>query len=332
MTLPLPSGWARRALGAAAGLALDRLAGEPPLPARLHPVALFGAGVAALERRIYDDRLGPGAALTAAGVGAAALAGAALRSPGVATYLSASGRGLHEAALAVADALDAGDLAGARGLLTSLVGRDPSHLDEAAIARAVVESVAENTTDAVVAPALWTVTAGPVGTFVHRAGDTLDSMVGYRDDRYRRFGTASARLDDALAWAPARATAALVALARPRRAAAVARAVRRDAGRHPSPNAGVAEAAFAAALDLRLGGTENRYGGHTEVRPALGDGRAPARADVRAAVALSRDVTWLLAGLLAGAALTAVAARAAPARAGGTAAANCTAAAARAAG
>jgi adenosylcobinamide-phosphate synthase len=317
VTLPLPSGWARRALGAAAGLALDQLAGEPPLPARLHPVAVFGSGVAALERRLYDDRLGPGAALAAAGVGAAALAGAALRSPAAATYLAASGRGLHEAALAVAGALDDGDLAGARALLTSLVGRDPSHLDEAAIARAVVESVAENTTDAVVAPALWTVAAGPVGAFVHRAGDTLDSMVGYRDERYRRFGTASARLDDALAWVPARATAALVALARPRRAAAVAHTVRRDARCHPSPNAGVAEAAFAAALDLRLGGGENRYGGHTEARPPLGEGSRPGRADVRAAVALSRDVTWVLAGLLAGGALAAVAARAAAARAAG---------------
>jgi adenosylcobinamide-phosphate synthase len=316
--LPVPAGWAQRALGAAAGLALDRLAGEPPLPARLHPVAVFGAGVAALERRLYDDRLGPGAALAAAGVGAAALAGAALRSPAAATYVSASGRGLHEAALAVADALDAHDLDGARALLTSLVGRDPSHLDEADIARAVVESVAENTTDAVVAPALWTVVAGPVGAFVHRAGDTLDSMVGYRDDRYRRFGTASARLDDVLAWVPARATAALVALARPGRAAAVARTVRGDAGRHPSPNAGVAEAAFAAALDLRLGGGENRYGGRTSVCPPLGEGRTPDRADVRSAVALSRDVTWLLAGMLAGAAVTAVAARAAAARATGT--------------
>jgi adenosylcobinamide-phosphate synthase len=317
VTLPVPSGWTRRALGAAAGLALDRMAGEPPLPARLHPVAVFGSGVAALERRLYDDRLGPGAALAATGVGAAALAGAALHSPVAASYLSASGRGLHEAALAVAGALDDGDLDGARSSLTSLVGRDPSHLDEAAIARAVVESVAENTTDAVVAPALWTVAAGPVGAFVHRAGDTLDSMVGYRDDRYRRFGTASARLDDALAWVPARATAALVALARPRRAAAVARTVRRDAGRHPSPNAGVAEAAFAAALNLRLGGGENRYGGHTEARPPLGEGRAPGRADVRAAVALSRDVTWVLAGLLAGTALAVVAARAVAAGAAG---------------
>jgi adenosylcobinamide-phosphate synthase len=297
---PAAHRWGRRALGAAAGLALDRLVGEPPVPDRLHPVALFGAGVSALEDRLYDDRRAPGAALAAAGVGAAALAGAAVRSPAAAGYLSTAGRGLHDAALTVAAALDADDLAGARERLPWLVGRDPSGLDEAAIARAVVESVAENTTDAVVAPALWTAAAGATGAFIHRAGDTLDSMVGYRDERYGRFGTASARLDDVLAWGPARATAGLVALARPRRAAAVARTVRSDARHHPSPNAGVAEAAFAAALDLRLGG-ENRYGDVVEVRPALGRGRDPARADIHAAVALSRDVTWLLAGLLAAA-------------------------------
>jgi CobD/Cbib protein len=138
-----------------------------------------------------------------------------------------------------------GDVLAARRLLPSLVGRDPAAIDDAAIARAAVESVAENTTDAIVAPALWTAAAGPVGAFVYRAGDTLDSMVGYRDERYRRFGLASARLDDALAWVPARTTATLVALARPRRAPAVARAVRREARRHPSPNAGVSDAAFA---------------------------------------------------------------------------------------
>lgn len=290
--------WGHRALAAAAGLALDRLVGEPPVPGALHPVAVFGRGVSALESRLYADRRTAGAVLAAAGTGAAALAGATLASPVAAGYLSTSGRALHEAALAVAAALDAGDLAAARALLPSLVGRDPSQLDEAAVARAVVESVAENTTDAVVAPALWTLAAGPVGAFVHRAGDTLDSMVGYRNDRYARFGAASARLDDALAWVPARVTAGLVALARPHRAGPVLRAVRVDAPHHPSPNAGVAEAAFAAALGVRLGGA-NRYGDVVETRAPLGDGRPPARTDVHAAVALSRDVTWLLAGLLA---------------------------------
>jgi adenosylcobinamide-phosphate synthase len=291
------STWHRRAVAAGAALAIDRVLGEPPLPGWLHPVALFGAAMSALERRLYDDRRAPGALLAAAGVGLAGAAGATLGSPVVGGYVSTAGRGLHTVALGVAAALDAGDVTGARGMLPSLVGRDPTTLDEAGIARAAVESVAENTTDAIVAPALWTAAAGPVGAFVHRAGDTLDSMVGYRDDRYRRFGLASARLDDALGWVPARATAVLVALARPRYARAVARAVQRDAPAHPSPNAGVAEAAFAAALGLRLGGA-NRYGDVVESRPFMGSGRAPDPHDITAAVDLSRDVTWLLAGLL----------------------------------
>jgi adenosylcobinamide-phosphate synthase len=289
--------WYHRAIAAGAALALDRALGEPPVPDRAHPVALFGTAMSALERRVYDDRRAPGALLAAAGVALAGAAGAAIGSPLVAGYVSTAGRGLHAAALGVAAALEAGDVPAARDLLPSLVGRDPVALDASGVARAAVESVAENTTDAIVAPALWTAAAGPVGAFVHRAGDTLDSMVGYRDDRYRRFGLASARLDDALAWGPARATATLVALARPRQVPAVAGAVRRDAPRHPSPNAGVAEAAFAAALGLRLGGA-NRYGGVVDDRPILGSGRAPGAHDVTAAVALSRDVTWVLAALL----------------------------------
>jgi adenosylcobinamide-phosphate synthase len=291
------STWGRRALAAAAGLALDRIVGEPPLPGRWHPVALFGSAVARIEERIYGDRHLPGAVLAGAGAGIAVAAGAALRSATAASYLSTAGRELHTIALGVGDALERGDLPEARRRLPALVGRDPTSLDETAIARAVVESVAENTTDAIVAPALWTVAAGPVGAFLHRAGDTLDSMVGYRNDRYRRFGAAAARLDDVLAWGPARATAALVALARPSAAATVLRTVRHDAPAHPSPNAGVAEAAFAGALGLRLGG-ESRYGGRIEVRPTLGTGRPPGGDDIRAAVALSRDVTWTLATIL----------------------------------
>jgi adenosylcobinamide-phosphate synthase len=290
---------ARRCLGAAAALALDRALGEPPVPDALHPVAVLGRGMAALEGRLYDDRAAPGAVLAAASVGAAGAAGVALRSPAAAAYVATSGRALHDAACAVGDALAAGDLAAARERLTHLVGRDPSSLGPTEIARAVVESVAENTTDAIVAPALWAAVAGAPGAFVHRAADTLDSMVGYRDARYRRFGTAAARLDDALAWVPARATAGLVAAVRPRRAAAVLATVRADAPGHPSPNAGVAEAAFAAALGVRLGGGENRYGDVVEARPALGTGRAPAASDIAAAVALSRDVTWGLAAALA---------------------------------
>ena len=159
----------------------------------------------------------------------------------------------------------------------------------AEIARAVVESVAENTVDAIVAPALWAAVLGGAGALGYRAVNTLDSMVGHRSDRYRRYGWASARLDDVADWVPARATAALVAAVRPGRPPTVWRAVRHDAPAHPSPNAGVAEAAFAAALGLRLGGA-NRYGDRVEHRAPLGHGRPPHRHDIHHAVRLSRDV------------------------------------------
>jgi adenosylcobinamide-phosphate synthase len=177
------------------------------------------------------------------------------------------------------------------------VGRDPASLDEKGVARAVVESVAENTVDAVVAPALWTAVCGAPGVLAHRAVNTMDAMVGHRSPRYANYGWAAARLDDVMAWVPARTTAVLVATVRPRRAGDVWRAVRRDAPAHPSPNAGVAEGAFAAALDLRLGGPTT-YAGITELRPTLGTGRSPEAHDIARAVRLSRDVTVALAAAL----------------------------------
>jgi adenosylcobinamide-phosphate synthase len=158
--------------------------------------------------------------------------------------------------------------------------------------------VAENTVDAVVAPAFWGAVGGAPGALGYRAANTLDSMVGHRSHRYANFGWASARLDDVLAWLPARLTAALVVLVRPRSARAVWVAVRDQAPAHPSPNGGVAEAAFAAALGVRLGGT-NRYGDRLEERAALGTGRLPAVDDIGAAVRLSRDVSAALAAGLA---------------------------------
>ena len=187
----------------------------------------------------------------------------------------------------------------ARARLPALVGRDPAGLDEAEIARAVVESVAENTVDAVVAPALWAAVGGAPRALGYRAVNTLDAMVGHRSPRYARFGWASARADDVADWVPARVTAALVVAVRPGSAARVGRAVRDDAPAHPSPNAGVAEAAFAAALGLRLGGA-NRYGDRVEVRPASGRGGRPRPATSRRARAAEPATSALaLAGGLA---------------------------------
>jgi len=286
---------ARRARGVALGVVADRLVGEPPL--RPHPVAAFGQAMARLERRTWRPTRLAGTLPVASGLALAGVAGGALGSVAGATYLAVAGRELSRSAARVATALKGHELEKARVLLPELVGRDPAGLDEKEMARAVVESVAENTVDAVVAPALWAAAAGAPGALAYRAVNTLDAMFGHRSARYERYGWASARLDDLAGWIPARVTAALVAAVRPRAAAEVWRAVRADAPAHPSPNAGVAEAAFAAALGLRLGG-ENRYGERVELRAPLGSGRPPEPADVARAVALSADVACALVLLL----------------------------------
>ncbi len=281
---------------AALGLVGDRVVGEPRDD--WHPVARFGAAMSEAEAALWDDRRAAGVAYAALGVGAAALAGRAVRSTTLAVWVAAAGRMLRTSALDIADALDRGDLAAARHRLPTLVGRDPSALDAAGVAAAVVESVAENTVDAVVAPALWGAALGAPGALGHRAVNTLDAMVGHRSERYLRFGWASARADDLDNWVPARLTVGLVVAASPMRAGAVLEAVRGDAGRHPSPNAGWAEAAYAGALGVELGGPL-RYGERHEERPRLGRGPRPGAVDIRRAVALESRVEWLLAGLLA---------------------------------
>ncbi len=285
-----------RPVGAAAGLALDRLLPEPPEP--LHPVVLFGIVMAGLERRIHRDAKGAGLVHAALGLALGLGAGAVVRSTALATASAVAGHALGLAAGNVRTALADGDVERARSLLPSLVGRDPGGLAPEEIARAVVESVAENTVDAVVAPTFWGAVAGAPGALGYRAVNTLDSMVGHRSTHYANYGWASARLDDALAWVPARLTAALVALVRPHSARAVWIAVREQAPAHPSPNAGVAEAAFAAALGVRLGGA-NRYGDRVEERAVLGTGRVVAAQDIGDAVRLSGDVSAALAGGLA---------------------------------
>lgn len=280
-----------RGVAVALGLLLDRALGEPPFEP--HPLAVFGETMNQVEHRLWADSRLAGAVHAAAGMTIGVAAGSALTSTTAATYLAVGGHALREAALDVAEPLASGDLGRARSRLPSLVGRDPSMLNASEVARAVVESVAENTTDAVVAPAFWALLAGAPGALGYRAANTLDAMVGHHSDRYENYGWASARIDDVANWVPGRLTAALVAAARPSRAGAVWRTVRRDAHRHPSPNAGVAEAAFAAALGLSLGGT-NRYGDRCEQRALLGDGRAPEPGDIAAAVRLADDVALVL--------------------------------------
>ncbi|MEV0635503.1 cobalamin biosynthesis protein [Streptomyces sp. NPDC050619] len=292
------------AYGAAAGLLGDLLLGDPR---RGHPVAAFGRAAGAVERVLWRDHRGWGAlhALVCAG-GAMALGAVASRavrtSPaasvaltGAATWAVVGGTSLAREARGIGGALEAGDIEAARARLPRLCGRDPQALDADGIARAVVESVAENTSDAVVGALVWGAVAGVPGLLGFRAVNTLDAMVGHKSPRYRRYGWASARLDDLAGWPGARLTAVLSAVAGPDPRGAV-RAWRADAAKHPSPNAGPVEASFAGALGVRLGGTLS-YGGRVEHRPVLnGAGRAVTTKDVERAVRLSQRVSWLALG------------------------------------
>jgi adenosylcobinamide-phosphate synthase len=295
------------AVGAVAGYAVDTVLADPR---RGHPVALFGSAAAALERRLWRDHRAAGSAFTVLCVGAVAAgavaadratarstAARALLAAG-ATWTVLGGTSLTREARTVAAALEAGDLAAARGRLPHLCGRDPRGLDRDGLARAVVESVAENTADAVVGALVWGALAGTPGLLAFRAVNTLDAMVGHRSPRHRRFGWASARLDDAVGWPGARLTALLTVAAapEPRRAW---RVWRRDGSAHPSPNAGQAESAFAGALGVRLGGTL-AYGGRVEHRPVLGgESRTVQVADIERACLLSRRVGLLALGATA---------------------------------
>lgn len=277
-------------VGIAVGALADAVLGDPR---RGHPVAVFGSGVAASQTRLYRDDRVRGAVFAASWIGVGALCGALARRAGAAGTAAAAFSALGGTSLCrigdeIADALESGDVNGARAAVAGLVGRDTSRLDDAGICRAAVESIAENTSDATVAPLFWGVVAGAPGMLGYRAANTLDAMVGYRSARYLRFGWASARIDDVANLGPARVTALLVGAVsgRPRE---VWTAIRRDAETHPSPNAGVVEAAFAGALGISLGGT-TVYAHGTEQRPRLGDGPAPTAANLRAAVTLSRRV------------------------------------------
>ncbi len=293
-----------RSAGIALAVAADELLGDPR---RWHPVAGFGKLAAALERPLYRDSRSAGALHTAALVLPCALTAGWLErrlsrrartvAIAAAAWSSLGGRTLRRTAARLADLVDAGDLEGARRLAPALVARRPDRLDGPELVRAAVESVAENTADAVAGPLVWSAVAGPGGAVAHRTANTLDAMVGYRSPRYEKFGWCAARLDDALGWPVARVTAAATVVAAslcgddPQGAL---RAWRRDSGRHPSPNAGRTEAAFAGALGVTLGGA-NDYGGVVEHRPLLGSGPRPDTAALRRAVRLSAATSYLIA-------------------------------------
>ena len=296
-----------RALGILLGFAADRVLGDPR---RLHPVAGFGQAASRLEKYLYADSRPAGVSYTAALVGTTTVLGVAIerltrRHPllyvaatATATWAVLGARSLEREAQTMATLLEEKDIPAARDRLSHLCARDATALESDELARATVESVAENTSDACVAPLVWGGAFGIPGLLAYRAANTLDAMVGYRSPKYRNFGWASARLDDVLNLLPARVCAALTAIVSGRPAETVA-VWQRDARKHPSPNAGPVEAAFAGALGVTLGGT-NDYGSYVEDRGTLGDGPPPAVPDVRRTAALARRVS------LAAAALTAI--------------------------
>jgi adenosylcobinamide-phosphate synthase len=295
------------------GVLVDQVLGDPR---RGHPVALFGAAATRLERVLWRDRRAAGLIHVGLLVGGAAALGGVLARPrsgpasvpvvAAATWTVVGGRSLEREARAVHAHLVDGDLPAARQRLTHLVGRRTDELSEPDIARAVVESVAENTSDAVVAPLVWGAIAGVPGLLAYRAVNTLDAMVGHHNARYEHFGWASARLDDLANVVPARLAAALAAALAPLVGGGPARVVEvihRDGRRHPSPNAGMVESAYAAALGVRLGG-RNDYGSRVEERPVLGaEGRPAAAEDIPRAVRLTRAITGAAAIFCAGAAI-----------------------------
>lgn len=296
-----------RTVGVLVGLLLDRVVHDP---VRWHPVAGLGRAAALLEQWTHrDDRRagvvlvalvggGTGLALRAAERRLGPVGGGVLTAVTVWSALGADG--LERAAGRVSRSVEDDDLTTGRAHLQWLCARDASTLDGTDLLRAAIESVAENTVDAATATVVASVVGGPGLVGFHRAVNTLDAMVGYRTPRHGRYGWAAARTDDALAWLPARVTAAAMVATSPLvggRPRDAVRTWRRDAPAHPSPNAGVVEATAAGALGVRLGGTTNTYDGTTDVRPPLGDGRPPTPVDVRRAIRLSRAATALVTAL-----------------------------------
>jgi adenosylcobinamide-phosphate synthase len=208
-------------------------------------------------------------------------------------------RSLYEHVARVADALENDGLEAGRRAVSQIVGRDPDVLDEVGVARAAIESLAENFSDGVVAPVFWLSVGGLAGGVAYKAINTADSMIGHRTSRHADFGFASAKLDDLVNLPASRLSALLIVFASGANAARVWAAVWRDAGKHRSPNGGWPEAAMAGALGLSLAGPRV-YGGVTVDDATMGDGRRDANArDIRAALSLYRRADAIMIGLVA---------------------------------
>ena len=268
-------------------LLLDLVLGDPRwLP---HPVRLIGRLIAALEgparRAIPDARLAGSLTALAVILAAALTTGAMIGIAGwihpligdtvsiLLLYTTLAARDLADHSIGVYRALERFDLAEARRLVSWLVGRDTERLTEAEVVRAAVESVAENTVDGIIAPLFFAAIGGPAMAMAYKAASTLDSMIGYRSERFIDFGRTAAKIDDGANYIPARLAAPIIAVAAALtggRAAAAWRIARRDGRKHMSPNAGIAEAAFAGALGIRLGGVMQRRGRPVNL-PEIGD-------------------------------------------------------------
>jgi adenosylcobinamide-phosphate synthase len=293
---------------------------EPVLRAIGHPVAWIGALIDCLDRLLNRDattpiRRGAGIVTVAVVVGitgtiAFIIQHQLLRLPfgvfalAVAASSTIAQRSLYRHVANVAAALEKQDLGAGRAAVSHIVGRDTAELDAAGVARAAIESLAENFSDGVVAPVFWMVIAGLPGAALYKAVNTADSMIGHRTPRYAAFGWAAARLDDLINLPASRLAAFLLvtaaALLKNARPAEAWRTLARDAARHRSPNAGYPEAAMAGALGLSLAGPR-RYGGVTVNDASMGDGRRDADAgDIRRALALYARADAVLIAILAG--------------------------------
>ncbi len=306
----------------ALALGIEAAAGYPDALYKAigHPVTWIGRLIAALERSLNRGgarrRRAAGclalalllAAVGLPALGLTALAGLAGPLPawlllGLICASLPAQRSLHDHVAAVEQALRTGGLEAGRRAVAMIVGRDPERLDAPAVCRAAIESLSENFSDGIVAPAVWIGCLGLPGGALYKAVNTADSMIGHRTPRYAAFGWAAARLDDLVNLPAARLAGLLIAGAAALRGAdarGALRAMARDASRHRSPNAGWPESAMAGALGLRLAGPRV-YDGTPVADAHMGDGRAEATPDdIARALALYRTACWLQGGLVLG--------------------------------